>query len=178
MVGILTLIHKFRLWLIAALLLGGCQFQPMYSQSGPVLGSSGTSLSTIQVSDVSTRPAQLVRNHLIFLMSGGSSPLNPTHDVKLRVNSTTKTLAGRIANADTDQLGNTAGSIQVTASFDVYDLATTEVIFRGTRSASAAFDKTSQNFSSERAAIDAEKRAAIEVAEQLRLAIAAGLANI
>jgi LPS-assembly lipoprotein len=166
-----------RVWLLSLLVLAGCQFQPLYSQSVPVLAGTGMSLSSVMVSEVSTRQAQQVRNHLIFLLSNGSTPANPTHDVKLRVSSTVQTLAGQIADITNTQLGNTAGSVQMTASYDVYDTATKEVVFRGSRTASASFDKTSQNFASSRATRDAENRAAMEVAEQLRLAIAAGLAK-
>jgi len=177
MFKISALFGKYSLWMALAVLLSSCQFQPLYSQSGPVVSNSGIPHASVKVSEVTTRSAQLVRNHLIFLLSGGSTPSNPAYDVKLRVSSNTQTLASRVANSESNQLGNTAGSVQVTASYDVYELATGEVVFRGNRTARAAFDKTSQSFASERAELDAEKRAAVEVAEQVRLAIAAGLAK-
>jgi len=59
----------------------------------------------------------------------------------------------------------------------IYDFASKQIIHRGSRFASAAYDKTSQSFASERAQRDAENRAAREVAEQLRFAIASDLSS-
>lgn len=161
--------------LLLTLGLGGCQFQPLYSSSSGTTGPENTALSSFYVAEVNTREAQQVRNHLIFLLSGGSSPVNPTHEVRLRVSSSVRTLAAAVKNVNTNQLGNTAGSVTVTGSYEVYDKAKQEVIFRGTRESSASYDKTSQNFATQRAERDAANRAARSLAEQIRLAIAADL---
>lgn len=165
--------------LMTALLLplSACQFQPLYGSSASDGQPVAQALSSVAVADVSTREAQQVRNHLIFLISGGSSPVSPTHEVRLRVSSTVRNLAGRISSADTNQMGNTAGSVAMTASYDIYRLSDMELVYRGSRTASAAFDETSQSFATERAQRDAENRAAQAVAEQLRLAIASDLAG-
>lgn len=157
--------------------LTACQFQPLYSSAGVSGEGMSRTLSSVSVGEVATREAQQVRNHLIFLMSGGSSPSNPTHEVRLRVTSTVRNLAGRISNQETNQIGNTAGSIAMTVSYDLYRLEDMELVHRGTRTANAAFDETSQSFATERAQRDAVDRAALAVAEQLRLAIASDLAG-
>ncbi len=161
-----------------ALILVGCQFQPLYSTSGGTIAGSNVALSAVSVNEVETREAQQVRNHLIFLLTGGASPLNPAHSVNLRVSSNVATNASAISSSTTNQLGNTAGSVRVNASYEIFDTAKNEVIARGNRETSASFDKTSQSFASNRAQRDAENRAAREVAEQLRLAIAADLGKV
>ncbi|MGB7286933.1 MAG: LPS assembly lipoprotein LptE [Salaquimonas sp.] len=158
--------------------MGGCQFQPLYSTDSGTIGTSNKQLSSLYVAEVDTREAQQVRNHLIYLLSGGSSPLNPTHEVKLRISSNVKTLAAGVRSAATNQIGNTAGSVDVNASYEIYNKATNELVARGNRETSAAFDKTSQSFATERAERDAQNRAAREVAEQLRLAIASDLSKV
>jgi len=174
------------------LLLGGmlvtlsaCQFQPLYSSSAGTTGSQNFALSQMSVAEVDTREAQQVRNHLIFLLSGGSTPLDPTHEVRLRVTTTKKDLAaaisgglGQSTTGSRASVGNTAGSVQISASYEIYDLAKKEIVFRGNRNANASFDQTSQTFASQRAERDAENRAAREVAEQLRFAIGSDLNRI
>ena len=160
-----------------ALILASCQFQPLYSSDSGTLAVSNRTLSTLSVAEVDGRAAQQVRNHLIFLLSGGATPANPSHEVRLRITTNSRVSAARVANAESNQLGNTAGSVEINASYEIYDTRTHELVRRGSRIASAAYDKTSQSFASERAERDAENRAAREVAELLRLAIAADLTS-
>jgi LPS-assembly lipoprotein len=152
--------------------LSACQFRPLYSSDQGTVGYQGSSLANLSVAEVESRTAQQVRNHLIFLLAGGAAPVNPTHEVRLRISDTNTVLAARIKqNIDGGQKGNTAGSVKVTASYEIYDLQKKEIVYRGTRSASASYDQTSQSFSARRAQRDAENRAARELAEQLRFAI-------
>ena len=159
--------------ILACMLLASCQFQPLYNSNSSAIGSQGYALSNISVSQVDTRVAQQVRNHLVFLLSGGSNPQDATHDVRLRVSSASADLAAKIALNGSNQLGNTAGQVRVTVSYEVFDNSKKEIVYRGTRTAAASFDKTSQSFAAQRAERDAENRAAKEAAEQLRLAISA-----
>ena len=163
------------LCVFALLILTSCQFQPLYTSPSGTTPASNLALSNISVSDVSTREAQQVRNHLIFLLSGGSSPIEPSHDIRLRVSSSTQTIAGTRASVSSSQLGNTAGTVAITVSYDLYELSQNKIVTSGSRTASAAFDKTSQSFSSERAERDAVNRAAKAAAEQVRLAISSDL---
>lgn len=154
------------------LALAGCQ--PLYTATdGSVnqLGSQQNSaLSSISVSSVNTRTAQQVRNHLIFLLSGGSSPIDPAFKLNIRVSSNSSTTASRL-----NSTGKTAGKVLTSVSYELYDNSQNKITHRGTRTASASYDQTSQSFANERAKRDAENRSAKSAAEQIRLAIAANL---
>ena len=176
---------KHRSYLSNALLISmlglsltACQFQPLYSNADGSLSTQNSTLSNLSVAEVETRQGQQVRNHLIFLLAGGANPINPTHDVRLRVSTASTDLAAKISGNGSTQLGNTAGQVRITASYEIYDTREKTVVYRGTRSAAASFDETSQQFAAARAERDAENRAAREVAEQLRLAIAADFNRI
>lgn len=160
---------------LLALSLSSCTFQPLYTSPDGTIGSNNIALNTLSVAEVDTREAQQVRNHLIFLLSGGVSPIQPTHEVRLRVSKTTRTLAGAIRTEDKLYRGKTAGSVVITATYDVYDLAKKATIATGRRTASAAFDKTDQSFANLRAERDATNRAAKEAAELIRLSISSDL---
>ena len=154
------------------LILGGCQFQPLYAdRSGTI--QSGPNLSSVSVSQVNTRVAQQVRNHLIFLMHGGAPSVEKTHEARIRVSWSNKQLASIQGVQD-----STSGRVTVTASYSLIELATGTAVSFGKRRAFASYDRTGQVFANERAERDAENRAAKEAAEALRLAIAADLSKL
>ena len=65
-----------------------------------------------------------------------------------------------------------AGAVLVSASYTLSDLQTGENVTSGSRSVTAAFDRPRQEFAVYRAKRDAEDRAARELAEFIRLALA------
>ncbi len=156
--------------LAGSVLLASCTFQPLYS------GSSDSALSVypltaIEVSDVDTRVAQQVRNHLIFLLRGGNAAdPRALYELRLRVTDTNRTFASTPSVG-----GPTAGAVTVTVGYDLYENSRKERIARGSRTATASYDRTLQSFANSRAEIDAENRAARAAAEQIRLALAADL---
>ncbi len=166
-------IKPFRILAMGlVLILSACQFQPLHGNNSVVSGS--TDLSAVEVSQVNTRVAQQLRNHLVFLMTGGFPSDQKTYEAKLRVTWINNQLA---AISDPTVQDTTAGTVTVTAGYDLIDLSTGKTVATGSRVASASYDRTGQVFANERAVRDAENRAAKEAAEALRLAIASDLAN-
>jgi LPS-assembly lipoprotein len=149
----------------------GCTWQPLYSSGGQVDQNLATSaLSQVSVGPVETRQGQQVRNHLIFLLQGGRDQAETRYRLQMRITDNRNEYAAVEGIRDF-----TAGSITITASYDLIDITTNTRVSGGSRFATATYDRTSQNFANERAARDAENRAARELAEQIRLAIAADL---
>ncbi len=156
--------------LAVSLAVSGCTWQPLYSSghAGPALAESP--LAQVSVGPVESRQAQQVRNHLIFLLQGGRDQADTRYRLQLRITNTGNEFAAVEGIRDF-----TAGSITITASYDLVDSTTNTRVSGGTRFATATYDRTSQSFANSRAARDAENRAARELAEQLRLAIASDL---
>lgn len=154
----------------------GCTVRPMLANQPGLAGEERAELSSISVDPVSTRHAQEVRNHLIFLLNGGAGQSeNPRYRLGLTVTS-------RIASAAQVQEGSqsepSAGVVTITAGYALIDNATGAVVARGREQASASFDRPRQEFAVMRAERDAEDRAARETAEFLRLAIAQDLTRL
>ena len=105
----------------------------------------------------------------MFLMNGGYAA-NATHEARLSVTWYNKQLAAIPNLGDT-----TAGTVTVIARYELVSSDTGKSISNGTRQANASYDRTGQVFANNRAERDAENRAAREVAESLRLAIASDL---
>ena len=158
-------------------LVSSCTVQPMYGSGGAMLGPQSSALSTVSVEAVNTREAQQVRNHLIFLFGGGSGePANPAYKLRLGVTSQTQSSAS-VQPAVAIEREPTAGRVTMMSNYELIDLATGQVIASGTRQANASFDKSRQEFAIVRAERDAQDRAARELAEYLRLAVAQELAR-
>ncbi|MGN6537865.1 MAG: LPS assembly lipoprotein LptE [Mesorhizobium sp.] len=162
----------------SVLLAAGCTVRPLYSDAP--LGNSNVSakaeLASIAVKPVSSRYAQQVRNNLIFGLYGGAqAPAAPTYSLALNVSELVQSAATIQVTTDVDQ--PTAGTVTLTAAYTLTDAQTGKTVATGTRSISSSYDKPSQEFANYRAQIDAENRAARELGELLRLALAQDLAK-
>jgi LPS-assembly lipoprotein len=163
-----------RLLLLAALpalLLAACTVQPLYgtAPSGEAVASA---LSHVAIDQVDNRVAQEVRNRLIFLLYGGAGqPTAPAYKVRLTVATTESALGVTpIESAP-------AYSVTVAATYEVTSLATGEIVLRTTSRGSASYDRVNQVFANTRARLDAENRAAVVVADDIRTRLAAALSR-
>ncbi|MEQ1936662.1 LPS assembly lipoprotein LptE [Mesorhizobium sp. CN5-321] len=164
---------------LTAALASACTVRPLYSNAPLSPGSTATAqseLASIAVKPVTTRYAQQVRNNLIFAFTGGKERTdNPLYSLDLNVTELVQTAATVQISKDQDQ--PTAGTVTLTSRYRLTDAKTGKVVSTGTRSMSASYDKPNQEFASYRAQLDAENRAARELAEILNLAIAQDLAK-
>ncbi|MEM7301377.1 MAG: LPS assembly lipoprotein LptE [Pseudomonadota bacterium] len=156
--------------LMGFLAVAGCTVEPLNpkvnSSSGP--GVATNKLSNVEISPVSTRVAQQVRNQLVFSINGGGEPANTDYSVTLNVTSFSQDLS-----VLTQTQSPTSAQVTVTASYTVRSSSEGRIIGSGTRRAIASYDRTTQSFANQRAERDAENRAAKELAQLLQYAIAA-----
>ena len=170
----LTVARSFRAVFLAAALLApaACVYQPLYGANSYAPESAGSALSQIQVAEGQDWITQQVRNRLVFLLQGGRSTSEPVYELRMFVvNSDSLDATSRTVS------DNTAGKTTVTAKYDLIRIGDGAIVAKGSRTATADFDRTGQSFANQRAVRDAQQRAAREVAEQLRLALAAQLSR-
>jgi LPS-assembly lipoprotein len=164
---------------LCAALASACTARPLYSNAPLAPGGTAGAveeLGSIAVKPVTTRYAQQVRNHLIFgLTRGAGEAATPAYTLDLGVTELVQSAAA--IQVTTDQDEPTAGTVTLTAAYTLREAGTGKVVSTGRRSISSSFDRPSQEFASYRAQIDAENRAARELAELLRLALAQDLAK-
>jgi LPS-assembly lipoprotein len=178
----MLLFEQNRLGRIAAVLvfsslmaLTGCQVRPLYATSPSGAGASVLSKS-ISVKEVNSRYAQEVRNQLIFLLNGGAGePAGAAYNVELGVTKRLTTVAA--ITPRTGESRPTAGAVVLGSNYLISDALTGAQVARGAREVTASYDSPGQQFAQLRAQRDAEDRAARELAEALKLAIAADLAD-
>jgi LPS-assembly lipoprotein len=158
-------------------LVSACTVRPLYSNALLSPGSNATAnseLASIAIKPVKTRYAQQVRNNLIFGFGrGAGEPASPAYSLDLTVTEAVESSA--LVQVQTDQDEPTAGSVTLTASYTLTDATTGAVVTVGKRAITSSFDRPRQEFASYRAQIDAENRAARELAEALQLSIAQDL---
>jgi LPS-assembly lipoprotein len=177
--SLLSRLRQAAACLLAAGLLAvsACSVQPLYSDrpvaNSAVTGSIGTELSMVAVKPTTTRVGQEVRNRLLFLLYGGQAePAAPRYTLAIVVGSISEASANIQVNTENEP---TAAIETVRASYSLRDSDGT-VVATGKRQFMASYDVPRQEFAAVRARIDAENRAARELAELLRLAIAHDLA--
>lgn len=162
-----------------AALASACTVRPLYS-SAPLSSASTASardeLASIAIKPVTTRYAQQVRNNLTFAFTGGGArTATPAYSLDLNVTESIESAANVQVASDVDQ--PTAGTVRLTSNYRLTDIKTGAVVAQGRRTMSASYDRPQQEFATYRAQLDAENRAARELAALLNLAIAQDLAR-
>lgn len=166
--------------LLSLAVTSACTVQPLYSGGSPnspnFTGGVAADLSSIAIKPVETRYAQEVRNRLIFLFNGGSGqPATSTYTLTLNVTSLRETAAVvQIAKENEPS----AATVTLTAQYVLTDTQTGAHVLAGRRQIMSSFDVPRQEFAAVRAERDAENRAARELADLLRLAIAQDLSRV
>lgn len=166
--------------LIAGLaLLAGCTAQPLYGTANRMAlapaDQDNRRIASVEVTPVENREGLEVRNHLIFLLNGGAGqPSEPAYKMTLNVVSKAQAVAvvqTCVGVGCRDSIP-TAGAIRLTAVYEIKDAKSGETVFKGSRNVVSSYDSGRQEFANYRAKMDANDRAARELAELLRLAIA------
>jgi LPS-assembly lipoprotein len=165
--------------LATALALQGCTVRPLYSSAPATATGDATmtaELASIAVKPVTTREAQQVRNQLVFLFYGGAAePGAAVYSLDLKV--TTRrdvTTSTQVTTIDEEP---SSASVTVIGNYRLTRIEGGEVVATGRRQVASSYDIPAQQYAALRAGRDAEDRAARELAELLRLAIAQDIAR-
>ena len=162
-------VRAFVVAACTALTLAACTVQPLYGPT-PTGEAVTTALDRISIDPVDTRIAQEVRNRLLFVLGDGQRAA-PAYRMKLTVTAAESALGVTpIETAPTY-------SITVSATYEVRSLETDDIVLRGTSRGSASFDRITQVYANTRAKLDAENRAAVQTATDIRIRLAAAAAN-
>lgn len=153
----------------AAIALSACTVQPLYGPT-PTGEAVTTALDRITIDPVDTRIAQEVRNRLLFVLGGGRQA-SAAYRMKLTVTAAESALG--VTPVETAP----TYSITVSATYEIRSLATDEIVLRGTSRGIASFDRITQVYANTRAKLDAENRAAVQAATDIRIRLAAAAAN-
>lgn len=154
--------------MVAALVLAGCGYRPMYGSSATSPGVAG-SLSSISIPEPTDRTGQLIRNELISSMQTGRG------EDKYMLNLTTTLADNGVILDKQPSVGRQA--ILITTSYELVDRSTGKILTKGTTFARVPYDVVRQPFADMQAQKDATERAAREVGADIRTRLAAYFAK-
>ncbi|MEP9352393.1 LPS assembly lipoprotein LptE [Xanthobacter sp. KR7-65] len=151
--------------------LAGC-FQPLYADNAAVGGPALLDkLKDVEIVQIQGRLGNELRNDLIFALTGGEgNPKGAPLQMIISVDSSTSTaLLNSASGLPENQI------IRVTANWRVIraDDPKKVTVVDGSASGTATIDTSDQRFANYSASIDAEKRAARTVADQIKAQLAA-----
>jgi LPS-assembly lipoprotein len=153
--------------------LAACTVQPVYGPGPSGSGSAPAILSHIAIDPVGgDRVGQVVRNKLIFALTGGGSGGDPKYTMHI---TTSVTEAGLGLNA-IDSAPTYAVTVSVT--YEVTKIGTNEILIRSTSHGTASYDRVNQAFANSRAELDAQDRAAAVAVDDIRIRLAAAAARL
>ena len=156
------------LLMVAALVLAGCGYRPMYGSSATSPGVAG-SLSSISIPEPTDRTGQLIRNELISSMQTGRG------EDKYMLNLTTTLADNGVILDKQPSVGRQA--ILITTTYELIDRSTGKILTKGTTFARVPYDVVRQPFADMQAKKDATERAAREVGADIRTRLAAYFAK-
>ena len=152
-------LKKRHLLLLAALLVAGCRFQPVYGTHSA--GSSTVAdLNNIAIDNIPDRNGQVLRNDLIDRMYGKDRSSQPAYRLQVTITHGEEDL-GILANATA-----TRSLLNLSSTYVLTD-AKGKQILTGTAHSVASFDKLDQIYATVAARQDAYDRTLHEVSEQI-----------
>ena len=153
------------------LLLPACGFRPLYGTSGKDSASVSAKLAGVAIPEQSTRAGQLIRNAMLSAIS----PAGTYAPTAYRFDMTPKGSEQNSVEAqNTDVL---RVSYRLNVSFDLVSMSSGKAVYSGKTFSYVSYDRTGTPFANQQARINAEERAAQEVALDMRTRLAAYFAN-
>jgi LPS-assembly lipoprotein len=149
--------------IVVCLVLSGCtSYRPLYGAGADGKGVA-VALSGIAVEEQKERAAQIVRNNLISAFGGGGSAF------VLRLKSAEKTQQLSVLSGQ--KLERLRYTLKI--AYELADAKSGSTVVTGTSFSNVSYDTVQQPIADLRAAENAKERAAREVADDIRLRLAA-----
>ena len=147
--------------MIALLVLAGCGFEPLHGarQRGP----DGTSaLRQIAIAPIPERLGQLLRIELTNRLTPKGPPQSPAYVLNIKVRESIQNLGLR------KDATATRANLIITADFTLTDTKTQEAVFTGDLRSINSYNILDADFATLTAESDARRRAAVDLATEIR----------
>jgi len=156
------------LLVVAALLLAGCGYRPLYGSSSETAGVAAT-LSSIRIPEAEDRVGQLIRNDLLSSMQAGKGEDKYTLILKPVVK--------KRGVIDKPQPSATRDAVSLSVSYELVERSSGNIVHAGKTFSNASFDVIRQPFADLQAETNAVERAVHEVSADIRTRLAAYFAS-
>ena len=154
--------------LVCLILLGGCGFRPIYGTA--TQGNTAAALASVDVEPISDRVGQILHNHLLDLLNPRGRPERPRYRLSVNLSESVERIAFRKTEVAT------RANLWLRVSFTLQGAAG-ESVLSGNLSVVSSYNILQTDFATLAAEQDARERAARQLAEELRLQLAARLSS-
>ena len=144
-----------------------CGFRPLHAPGG----GAPEGLAGIEIAHMPDRLGQVVRNRLLDLLTPRGPAAAPAYRLAVSLR------ASKEALAITREASATRFNVSLEADYVLSSIATGEAASRGRARAAAAYNVVASDYANVVAERDAERRAAREIADELKTRVAAFLAR-
>jgi LPS-assembly lipoprotein len=142
--------------------LAACGFKPLYGVDNSGLSDPQAELATVRVAKIPDRLGQLVRNQLIEYLEPHGKAGQKRYELNIKLSRSSE------GSALAQDESATRYNLTLTSNFALVDLATNRKVFVGTVRSIAVYNVITSEYATLIARQDAERRAARDVAEELR----------
>jgi LPS-assembly lipoprotein len=165
------LAFRFGLVAIAAGVLAGC-LQPVHAPRFGAPSPLQSTLSQVEVQQISGYLGYVVKSELDFLLTGGEPARNARYVLAIKI---VQDSGSSIIDATTGRAQSV--TMQAQANYELRDTRDGKIRASGNTFASAAFDRSQQRFATTRAQRDAEQRLGKALAERMRIILTTALSQ-
>jgi LPS-assembly lipoprotein len=150
--------------ILLALLLSACGFHPLYG--GAIGEIRRLELSQVSVTPVQARLGQTLRNALIDRLTPGGEPGFPQYRLDIALKE------AREGVAIQEDASITRYNYQLTAAYELFDLGTGKVIYKGEARSVAAYNVADSPFATLSSERNAGDRTATDISNQIEFSLA------
>lgn len=146
----------------------GCGFQPIYARSGGEDSSAlAQDLAAVRVAAIDDRIGQQLRNSLVLSLSPRGEPAKPRYMLSVQLSEVTQGMA------NSDDGAATVGRVNLSARYVLSDVGTGKPLYTSEARAYGGFRYQGPRYASTASERDSENSAVLEVAAEIRSALAA-----
>jgi LPS-assembly lipoprotein len=170
---------KYAAVVLLGLLLSGCGFRPLYAVPDTPGGSMQATLRSIYVEPVPERLGYQLRNRMIDVLDGRGQPGGARYALKLTL--TTKSEAIGVQSQTTSggitQTAITRYNDTLTVNYELSDARSGAVVTKGVETGLSAYNVLNSPYATLAVQQDADRRAAEDIADRIRIALAVWFAQ-
>jgi len=153
--------------------LTGC-YEPLYTASSGDASTTQTNagLEDIKVAIIPNREGQILHNLLLDRLNPTGRPASAKYQLNTRLVESVKKLGY------TQRYEATRANLTLAAEFTLTELATGKVVYKGRSRAVGSYNISTSNYQTDVSADDARRRVSREIADDMKLRIAAALGRL
>jgi LPS-assembly lipoprotein len=160
-------------------LLGGCGFHPLYGVPNTPKGTMQTTLSSIYVEPAPERLGYQLRNQLIDLLDAKGEAPGAAYRLRVTIGERSEAIGvqSQTTPGGITQTAITRYNDWLTADYELVDAKTNQIVTKGTETGLSSYNVQSSPYATLISQQDADRRAAEDIADRIRVDIAVHFAQ-